>query len=280
MNYIGNPKCSVGCGTWKAPTVKNPKYKGIWKRPTIKNPLYKGVWAAKKIPNPDYYEDLHPHNFEPIEAIGFEIWTMSEGITFDNIYLGFDEKKAMEFAQETFSPKFKVEKAFADKEAQEAAPKPDVGAGLLSVVRTWFDDFIFIWKTESLVAAVVKNPGALGGLAFVSVSPVLFLWLLFFVYNKTIGRLPKKQADNIDDLADLFKDFPVKKYEKKIREEIEQERTQKIAELKGESSKVDEADEEKKESDKKEADEKEADEEVDDEDENEDEKEDEKEEDE
>jgi calnexin len=120
-NALGNPKCEVGCGPWKAPMVKNPKYKGVWKRPEIKNPLFKGVWAPRRIPNPGYYEDLHPHNFEPIEAIGFEIWTMSEGITFDNIYIGFDEKEAKEFAVNTFSPKFKVEKAMADKDSEELA---------------------------------------------------------------------------------------------------------------------------------------------------------------
>ena len=38
-----NPKCAdaPGCGTWKAPQIKNPKYKGKWRAPMIDNPNYK-----------------------------------------------------------------------------------------------------------------------------------------------------------------------------------------------------------------------------------------------
>jgi len=40
---VDNPKCEAasGCGEWKRPTMKNPKYKGKWVRPTIDNPDYK-----------------------------------------------------------------------------------------------------------------------------------------------------------------------------------------------------------------------------------------------
>jgi len=50
-----NPKCeeAPGCGEWKRPTVKNPKFKGKWVRPMIDNPNYKvrrttrpSVWSA------------------------------------------------------------------------------------------------------------------------------------------------------------------------------------------------------------------------------------------
>jgi len=38
-----NPKCedAPGCGKWKRPTIKNPKYKGKWVQPMIDNPDYK-----------------------------------------------------------------------------------------------------------------------------------------------------------------------------------------------------------------------------------------------
>jgi len=43
LEIVDNPKCeeAPGCGEWKRPKIKNPKYKGKWKRPTIDNPNYK-----------------------------------------------------------------------------------------------------------------------------------------------------------------------------------------------------------------------------------------------
>ena len=47
-NSVGNPKCedAPGCGEWKRPTIKNPKYKGKWVRPMIDNPNYKVRYSA------------------------------------------------------------------------------------------------------------------------------------------------------------------------------------------------------------------------------------------
>ena len=38
-----NPVCedAPGCGEWKPPQIKNPKYKGKWRPPQIENPNYK-----------------------------------------------------------------------------------------------------------------------------------------------------------------------------------------------------------------------------------------------
>lgn len=46
--------------------------------PKIANPAYKGPWAPRKIENPNYFEDKTPSNFEPIGAVGIEIWTMQK----------------------------------------------------------------------------------------------------------------------------------------------------------------------------------------------------------
>lgn len=74
-----NPKCESGnCGEWKRPMKSNPAYKGKWRAPMIDNPAYKGVWAPRKIENPAYFEDKTPSNFEPIGAVGIEIWTMQK----------------------------------------------------------------------------------------------------------------------------------------------------------------------------------------------------------
>ncbi|WP_411023025.1 hypothetical protein, partial [Salmonella sp. s51228] len=86
---IHNPICDqYGCGQWNSPSIRNPNYKGKWTPPLMANPDYKGVWEAKKIENPDYFEEARPFNaLSPIGAIGIELWTMSDGIAFDNILI-------------------------------------------------------------------------------------------------------------------------------------------------------------------------------------------------
>ncbi|KAG0525594.1 hypothetical protein BDA96_06G069500 [Sorghum bicolor] len=90
---IDNPKCeeAPGCGEWKRPMKQNPAYKGKWHAPMIDNPNYKGIWKPQEIPNPEYFE-LDKPDFDPIAAIGIEIWTMQDGILFDNILIADDEK--------------------------------------------------------------------------------------------------------------------------------------------------------------------------------------------
>ncbi|EXJ79563.1 calnexin [Capronia epimyces CBS 606.96] len=117
---VPNPKCEEvsGCGKWEPPLKKNPLYKGKWTAPYIDNPDYKGPWEPRKIPNPDYFEDKTPANFEPIGAIGFEIWTMQSDISFDNIYIGHSIEEAAAFRAETYDIKRPIE------EAEEAKTKP------------------------------------------------------------------------------------------------------------------------------------------------------------
>jgi 116 kDa U5 small nuclear ribonucleoprotein component len=112
-----------------SPYKPNPDYKGKWYAPMIDNPAYKGVWAPRKIPNPDYFEDLTPVNSlnkivrpsfssnffwaYPDEkgGVGIELWTMTEDILFDNIYVGHSIDDAKAFAAETFDIKHPLEKA-------------------------------------------------------------------------------------------------------------------------------------------------------------------------
>ncbi|KAG4072721.1 hypothetical protein HA402_001833 [Bradysia odoriphaga] len=106
---VANPICekAVGCGLWKAPMIANPKYKGKWRAPLIDNPNYQGKWAARKIENPDFFEDLHPFKMTTIAAVGFELWTMSADILFDNIVITSDEDAADEWAAKTYDLKRK-----------------------------------------------------------------------------------------------------------------------------------------------------------------------------
>ncbi|KAG5452482.1 Calnexin [Clonorchis sinensis] len=117
---IKNEKCSQapGCGEWRKPQIRNPAYKGKWSPPLIANPAFKGIWKPAKIKNPDYYYDNSPFkNLQPVSAIGIELWTMNENITFDNFLIVDSWRDAYEFAQETWARKAEAERR-ADPKAQ------------------------------------------------------------------------------------------------------------------------------------------------------------------
>ncbi|KAG8900277.1 hypothetical protein FRB99_006145 [Tulasnella sp. 403] len=173
---IKNPKCedAPGCGPWKRPMKTNPLYKGVWVAPMIDNPAYKGVWSPRQIANPNYYEDVHPANFRPIGAVGIELWTMTEDIMFDNIYIGHSPEDAKALAAETFHVKHKLEQAQKDKAEEERKAKDtDAGskssggiAGLLAnlkddpigFIRALVWEFVDEVKEEGPLEAFKANP--------------------------------------------------------------------------------------------------------------------------
>ncbi|XP_034950015.1 calnexin [Chelonus insularis] len=101
---LPNPKCedAPGCGPYKQKMKKNPRFKGKWLPPLIDNPNYKGKWKPRLIHNPNYFNDEHPFNMMPIHAIGFELWSMSPDIYFDNLIITDDEDVAKQWADDTF----------------------------------------------------------------------------------------------------------------------------------------------------------------------------------
>ncbi|KAF8469607.1 Calreticulin family-domain-containing protein [Kalaharituber pfeilii] len=154
---IPNPKCAEvsGCGKWEKPMIPNPAYKGKWRAPLIDNPAYKGAWAPRKIPNPDYFEDKTPANFEPMGAVGFELWTMSNNILFDNIYIGHSVKDAEELQKKTFDIKKKIE---LEEEALQT-PKPELPKDDKAPFSFKEDPLAYIkFKLELFLATVQKDP--------------------------------------------------------------------------------------------------------------------------
>lgn len=108
---IKNPRCTSapGCGPWSPPMIDNPKYKGEWMPPLIPNLAYQGKWVPRKIPNPDYFEDKHPYkSIAPIDAVTFELWTLSDGIVFDNILITSDIAIADSIAMATYQIKKEI----------------------------------------------------------------------------------------------------------------------------------------------------------------------------
>lgn len=149
-----------GCGKWERPTIRNPAYKGKWKAPLIKNPNYqvcfpafpltlahswgglKGKWKPQMVKNPSYFDAKAKapfHMLTPIVrpclssptallrtwdgqgALGLELWTMSEGLAFDNFLITDDVSVADAWTEATWGP----------KKAQEAKEIGKVGPSTL-----------------------------------------------------------------------------------------------------------------------------------------------------
>jgi calnexin len=106
---VPNPACAdaPGCGEFEPPLIKNPDYKGPWKPPKIENPKYRGPFRPRQIQNPFFYEDKHPHNFEGIVGVGFELWMVSYNVAYGNVFIGNDEAAAREWNKVHFLPKHK-----------------------------------------------------------------------------------------------------------------------------------------------------------------------------
>lgn len=148
---------------------KNPAYKGKWTAPYIDNPLYKGVWAARMIKNPAFFEDKTPANFEPMGAIGFEIWTMQSDILFDNIYIGHSEEDAAALRAATYDIKRPIEDEEESKSKPKPSDKPKSPSDLsfkddpVTYIKEKLDLFITLAKRDP-VEAVRFMPEVAGGI--------------------------------------------------------------------------------------------------------------------
>ncbi|UNI14838.1 hypothetical protein JDV02_001427 [Purpureocillium takamizusanense] len=207
---VPNPKCAdvSGCGPWTKPMKKNPDYKGKWTAPYIDNPAYKGPWAPRKIKNPEFFEDKHPANFEPMGAIGFEIWTMQNDILFDNIYVGHSIADAEKLAEESFKLKHPVEQALAEADKPKPEDKPKSPSDLkfgddpVLYIKEKLDLFLTIAKKDP-IEAIKFVPEAAGGIVAVVVTLIAII-----VGLVSAGSSPavQKAATDAKDKAKEVKD--------------------------------------------------------------------------
>ncbi|KAF2234524.1 Calreticulin-domain-containing protein [Viridothelium virens] len=205
---VPNPKCSEvsGCGKWEPPTKMNPEYKGKWTAPLIDNPAYKGVWAPRKIANPDYFEDKTPANFEPMGAIGFELWTMQNDLLFDNIYIGHSLEDAEKLKAETYDLKIPVEKAQEEAEKPKPEDKPKSPLDLnfmddpVTYVREKFDLFVTIARRDP-IEAIRFVPEVAGGIGVLAVTVIALL-----VGALGAGSSAAPSKDQVKDAAQKAKD--------------------------------------------------------------------------
>ena len=146
----------------------------------IDNPAYKGEWAPRKISNPNYFEDVNPvKSLVPIGGVGIELWTMTEDILFDNVYIGHSVEDAEKLRKETFDVKFPVEEA----EEEASKPKPEVKEDGTTVtfkedpvtfVRQKVNHFVELAK-EDPVNAVKALPEVAGGLGALLLTMILII---------------------------------------------------------------------------------------------------------
>lgn len=210
---VPNPKCeeASGCGKWERPTKRNPDYKGKWTPEYIDNPAYKGVWKPKKIPNPGYFEDKKPAKFEPMGAIGFEIWTMQNDILFDNIYIGHSIEDATKFKNETFDIKHKIEKAEEDasKPKFDDTPKPEVETSFkedpVKYIRKKADLFYNIARKDP-VQAIKVLPEVAGGIGAFVVTVIALVIGIVGASSKGVPPKAKEAAEKAKVKAIEVKD--------------------------------------------------------------------------
>ncbi|KAF2808575.1 Calreticulin-domain-containing protein [Mytilinidion resinicola] len=207
---VPNPKCeeASGCGKWESPLKKNPEYKGKWSAPVIDNPAYKGVWKPRKIKNPAYFEDKTPAKFEPIGAIGFEIWTMQNDILFDNIYIGHSVEDAEKLKEETFDLKLPAEKAEEEATAPKAPETPEnpfestFKEDPVAYIKNKIDLFLTIAKRDP-IEAIKFVPEVAGGIGAIALTVLAILGSLIF------GGASAPSKEQAKDAAKKAKDAAV-----------------------------------------------------------------------
>ncbi|KAI4122472.1 MAG: hypothetical protein LQ338_005797 [Usnochroma carphineum] len=204
---VPNPKCeeASGCGKWEPSMKKNPAYKGKWSAPYIDNPAYKGVWQPKKISNPDYYEDKNPANFEPMGAIGFEIWTMQNDILFDNIYIGHSIADADKLKTETYDIKHPIETA--EDESSKPKPSDDIPKSPMDL-KFMDDPVLYVREKVQLFMEIAKRnpveavkfvPEVAGGIGVLAVT------LLAVILGGVMGGSKAKDSPEVQKAADKVK---------------------------------------------------------------------------
>lgn len=109
---IENPACkeAPGCGPWTQPMIPNPAYKGKWLPPLIENVNYQGQWEPRKIANPAYFEEEDPFSkLLAFDALGLELWSMTDMIYFDNFIVTDDESVSNQFSLDSWAVKKDLE---------------------------------------------------------------------------------------------------------------------------------------------------------------------------
>lgn len=141
----------------------------------------KGKWEPRKIPNPDYFEEDHPYKLTPIGSLALELWSLADGIVFDNFLITSDSSIAKQYTDQLWDP----------KSILEGRPVPP-STPTKSSLETWMD--IFIKPTR-------RKPWLWAIYVAVVVLPVLITIALCYLLRepkrkKSSRRLRKKKNED------------------------------------------------------------------------------------
>ena len=126
-------------------------------------------------------------------GVGIELWTMTEDILFDNLYIGHSHEDAQKLAEQTFEVKKKIEedakKADQEAEAEEAGDVQTIfKEDPVGLVREKVFEFVELAKVDIVFAAKVM-PEVAAGLGFVA---LFFIGAIFSLLSG--GSPPKPSA--------------------------------------------------------------------------------------
>ncbi|KAJ1729212.1 hypothetical protein LPJ61_003635 [Coemansia biformis] len=194
---VPNPRCESadGCGPWERPQKRNPGYKGKWAPPLIDNPRYKGEWAPRRIDNPVYFEDRELYRLSAVGGVGFELWTMQSGITFDNIYLGDSVATAAQIADDVWKPKHDSELAVhAALNPKPPAKAASAASGVLEQLRARFAEiftsihsFYSVLREAGPAAALREEARGAAASAMAAVGLAWLAWNVLLLARLAIG---------------------------------------------------------------------------------------------
>eukprot|EP00245_Coleochaete_scutata_P006788 TRINITY_DN21574_c0_g1_i1.p1 TRINITY_DN21574_c0_g1~~TRINITY_DN21574_c0_g1_i1.p1 ORF type:complete len:552 (+),score=167.01 TRINITY_DN21574_c0_g1_i1:99-1754(+) len=226
---IANPKCEEGpgCGEWKRPKKANPAYKGKWSAPLIENPAYKGIWKPREIPNPDYFELERPR-IEPVAGVALEIWTMQDGMLFDDIIVATDESVAEEIRNTEWKPKSEKEaaaKEAEDEEEKKAASSKDLKEKLFDQMYK-IADIPFLKDYKQQITDVVELLEKEYPMTFVSVlAGFVGLLVAGFIYMLLPGKPAPKVSIEVAKKEDVTEPDDEEEKAEEVGEEDTQEGT-------------------------------------------------------
>merc|ERR1711865_611586 len=92
---------------------------GTWEAPQIDNPDFKGVWEAKLIANSMYAADDKLGQYAKFSTVGIDVWQVKSGSIFDNILITDDVEYATAHAEKTWKAQKDGEKAMKEKADEE-----------------------------------------------------------------------------------------------------------------------------------------------------------------
>ena len=181
-----------------------------------------GIWKAKQIENPNFFRDDQPAAFDYVDAIALELWTVEDGVMFDNILVCDSEQIAKEFALTTWGVKHEKERAEQIEEAKARFAQDEINSvkqksktfgdprqlNAKKTVREFanelWDDLVWFGRRfqKSPISAIKHNPLLAFNLAFfVGLLIALIMRIVVLAENlrkkKQSGKKPDEAAQAV-----------------------------------------------------------------------------------